>query len=194
MDIAAIRYANLQLLIEQAGGYNKGGIAAIARKLGKSQAQLSQVAGAKPIKNVGSRLAREIEELLALPVGWLDTLQAAAPPLTVREPATVSYLPSQPTGPALENMALAVETTRYWIDFHGLAGSVEDHIPLLAIAHELVLEVRSAGAPGTVLDLSKKLAARLREESGHVDERGSGAGTGGKNGRVRGDAGDRGPR
>lgn len=85
---------------------------------------------------------------------------------TGRESATVVPLPSQPAGYNLENIALAVETTRYWLDLNGLPGRVEDHVPLLAMAHELALIARSLGEPATVTSLSLKLSARIRQESG----------------------------
>jgi hypothetical protein len=179
MDVTEIRHRNLQLLTGQliAKGKNKQQAAV---DLDLSRSFHSQLMGGK---KMGDDVARKIEVAQGLPRGWMDVLQPASGSLRIGESATVSYLPSQPAGRALETMALAAEVTRFWIDLHGLQGTVEDHIPLLALAHELVLESRGEA---TVLDLSKKLAARLREETSDDDERGSAAGSSGPSGAVRG--------
>lgn len=59
----------------------------LAVVLGKSPAQVSAVIGQTPRRNIGSKLARHIEERLQKPVGWLDTLQ-----LDEDEQATPDYI------------------------------------------------------------------------------------------------------
>ncbi len=145
------------------------------------------VNGWKSTGQIDPRHFPVLVQLLGKPLEYWHGTAVAPERMRVSDSAAVAYLPaSQSMTPTVENMSLAVEVTRYWIDFHGLQGAVEDHIPLLAMAHELVIEVRRSGAPGTVLDLSKKLAARLREEKADDGERGAGAGSGGTSGPVRG--------
>lgn len=70
MDISEIRYANTRLLVKQIGS-----ITGFAERLGKSQGQVSHFAGENPIKNIGNKIAREIEEAFDLERGWLDVQQ-----------------------------------------------------------------------------------------------------------------------
>ena len=67
MDSKSIRYQNTRLLVEQVGG-----VSSFADKIGKGQSQTSQFAGTNPIKGIGNKVAREIEEAFDKPHGWLD--------------------------------------------------------------------------------------------------------------------------
>lgn len=67
MDSKSIRYKNTRLLVEQVGGVSN-----FADKIGKGQSQTSQFAGTNPIKGIGNKVAREIEEVFNKPHGWLD--------------------------------------------------------------------------------------------------------------------------
>lgn len=67
LEIVKLRWINTRYLVEQIGGIN-----ALAEKMGKGQSQTSQFAGSNPIKNIGHKVAREIEIACNLPVGWLD--------------------------------------------------------------------------------------------------------------------------
>lgn len=67
-DIQHIRRENLRNLAD-----SQGGMAALAKKLGKSIAYLSQMIGKTVRRPVGERIAREIEIKLKLHHGWLDT-------------------------------------------------------------------------------------------------------------------------
>ena len=69
MDSKSIRYQNTRLLVEQVGG-----VSSFADKIGKGQSQTSQFAGTNPIKGIGNKVAREIEEAFDKPHGWLDLL------------------------------------------------------------------------------------------------------------------------
>lgn len=69
MDISEIRLKNARYLAESVGG-----VSAFAEKVGKGQPQMSSVIGAKPIKNIGSRLARDLEAQFKKPKGWLDNV------------------------------------------------------------------------------------------------------------------------
>ena len=66
MDNKAVRRANIEMLVEKAGGPTRFG-----EQVGRDQVQVSQWLGGK---NVGDRLAREIEERLGKRKGWLDVL------------------------------------------------------------------------------------------------------------------------
>lgn len=70
MDSKSIRYKNTRLLVERVGG-----VSSFAEKIGKGQSQTSQFAGTNPIKGIGNKVAREIEEAFDKPHGWLDLPQ-----------------------------------------------------------------------------------------------------------------------
>lgn len=67
MNVKDIRRENLRSLARSIGG-----ITAIAKKLGKSQSQISHLIGTRPIKNIGDRLSAEIENAFGKNHGWLD--------------------------------------------------------------------------------------------------------------------------
>lgn len=67
MDSKSIRYQNTRLLVDSVGGVSN-----FAEKIGKGQSQTSQFAGTNPIKGIGNKVAREIEEAFEKPHGWLD--------------------------------------------------------------------------------------------------------------------------
>lgn len=67
MDINEIRRKNAHYLSESVGG-----ITAFADKLDKSQPQISHLIGDKPIKNIGPKIARQIEKAFNKAHGWLD--------------------------------------------------------------------------------------------------------------------------
>jgi hypothetical protein len=69
MDVYRIRWLNFRLL---AG--HRGGVSEAARKLGKSQGQVSHFGGERPIKNIGHEIAREIEAAYGKSHGWLDQM------------------------------------------------------------------------------------------------------------------------
>lgn len=50
----------------------EGGLARFAEKVGMSNSQASQIAGKKPIRNIGNTVAARIEEAFGKPTGWLD--------------------------------------------------------------------------------------------------------------------------
>ncbi|ELA8881912.1 S24 family peptidase [Acinetobacter baumannii] len=67
MDSKSIRYLNTRVLVEEVGGVTN-----FAEKINKGQSQTSQFAGTNPIKGIGNKVAREIEEAFNKPHGWLD--------------------------------------------------------------------------------------------------------------------------
>lgn len=69
MDSKSIRYQNTRILVDSVGG-----ISSFAERINKGQSQTSQFAGTNPIKGIGNKVAREIEEAFKKPHGWLDVL------------------------------------------------------------------------------------------------------------------------
>ncbi len=67
MNVKTIRRENLRAL-----AHDLGSITALAEFLGKSQSQMSRLIGRHPIKNIGDKLAAEIEKAFEKPVGSLD--------------------------------------------------------------------------------------------------------------------------
>jgi hypothetical protein len=64
---ADISRANARYLAESVGGF-----ARFAEKVGLADAQVSQVLGKNPIRNIGVKTARRIEVAFAKPLGWID--------------------------------------------------------------------------------------------------------------------------
>jgi len=102
MDAYEVRYRNLRMLIEQMekeagrGGYARaGGLAMLAERLGKQQAQVNHFASDKRVKNIGPKIAREIDAAFGHPAGWLDQphwIDEAAEPVSNHD-ATVTHIP-----------------------------------------------------------------------------------------------------
>lgn len=84
MSVAAARRANLAQIIEDRFG---GKTADCARAIGRLDAQLWAVLNG--VRNIGERLARDIEEKLNLPTGSLDQLPGEAHGFVARSPVAV---------------------------------------------------------------------------------------------------------
>lgn len=67
MNVKDIRRKNLRVLARSVGG-----ITLLADRLAKSQSQISHLIGTNPIKNIGDRLAAEVEKSFNKPHGWMD--------------------------------------------------------------------------------------------------------------------------
>lgn len=67
MDVNEIRRMNLRRLANAIGG-----VSAVANRLDKSQGQISSLIGARATKNIGARIARQVEQVFGKPHGWLD--------------------------------------------------------------------------------------------------------------------------
>ncbi|NNP75509.1 hypothetical protein A7P54_03630 [Acinetobacter sp. Ac_3412] len=78
MDSKTIRYNNTRILVDQVGGVSN-----FANKINKGQSQTSQFAGTTPIKGIGNKVAREIEDAFGKPHGWLDVLHVEKDKLLV---------------------------------------------------------------------------------------------------------------
>ena len=67
MNVKSIRRENTRALAKSVGGISR-----LALKLNKAQSQLSHLIGCSPIKNIGDKLAAQIEAEFDKPLGWLD--------------------------------------------------------------------------------------------------------------------------
>ncbi|GAA0907563.1 hypothetical protein GCM10009552_15660 [Rothia nasimurium] len=79
MDTYEIRYRNLRSLVAQlereagrAGYARAGGLAMLAERLNKQPAQVNHFASESRVKNIGPKIAREIDRAFGHPDGWLD--------------------------------------------------------------------------------------------------------------------------
>lgn len=88
MDISTNRRRRVQAYISE----RKLSLKQFAEKIGREPAQVSAIAGASAHKNIGSRLARHIENRLGLPQGYLDQ-QAVDENAAVLDVATSRRLP-----------------------------------------------------------------------------------------------------
>jgi hypothetical protein len=61
------RRDNLNSCMLQAGSWKE-----LARWTGESESMLVQVAGGAPVRTIGEKFARKIEQRLGLTQGWLD--------------------------------------------------------------------------------------------------------------------------
>ncbi|PXX42038.1 hypothetical protein [Undibacterium pigrum] len=62
-----ISRANARYLAESVGGFRRFG-----EKVGLAEAQVSQLLGKNPRRNIGVKIARRIEEAFEKPLGWID--------------------------------------------------------------------------------------------------------------------------
>lgn len=83
MDINDIRVQKMRMLVEEFGGRK-----AFSEKTGIAYTQLNNYIGKTRFKNIGSNIARRVEETCGKPHGWMDNLDE------MRSESTVSYLAS----------------------------------------------------------------------------------------------------
>lgn len=67
MNVKEIRRKNLRALARAIGGVTQ-----LAKRLGKTQSQISHLIGTNPVKNIGDRFATHVEKIFDKPTGWLD--------------------------------------------------------------------------------------------------------------------------
>lgn len=72
-NVKDIRRENLRILAKSVGGISR-----LADRLSKNQSQISHLIGNNPIKNIGDRVAAQIEIAFKKPAGWLDQDQNPA--------------------------------------------------------------------------------------------------------------------
>jgi phage repressor protein C with HTH and peptisase S24 domain len=66
--IKDVRRQNMQTLAERFPSR-----AQFSEHIGKSPSQINQIIGKTPLKEVGHKMAREVEKVFGLPEGWMDT-------------------------------------------------------------------------------------------------------------------------
>lgn len=69
MDVTETRRINLIAIIERSQKKK----AALSEQIGVSASYLSQITSTKNPANIGSQMARKIEDSFELPHGWMDT-------------------------------------------------------------------------------------------------------------------------
>lgn len=77
---AEIRRENARLLAHEVGQP-----ADLARRLGMSDSQMGQLIGRNPVRNIGPRMARRLEEACGKPEGWLDVEHSVVEPGSLRD-------------------------------------------------------------------------------------------------------------
>lgn len=77
---ADIRRDNARKLAEEIGQ-----AADLARMLGMSDSQMGQLIGKNPVRNIGPRIARRMEEVCGKPEGWLDVEHSTVQPGSLRD-------------------------------------------------------------------------------------------------------------
>lgn len=73
MDITQIRLEKLRQFRDSLG---PNGDTKLSELLDRSLSQIGQIIGPNPSRNIGNRLARDIEEKLNKPQGWLDRIDS----------------------------------------------------------------------------------------------------------------------
>ncbi|OUY07024.1 hypothetical protein [Acinetobacter populi] len=101
MDSKSIRYQNTRLLVDSVGGVSN-----FADKIGKGQSQTSQFAGTNPIKGIGNKVAREIEDAFEKPYGWLDILHTDVNELSANFNSSLSNIQDEVTNENKEFLRL----------------------------------------------------------------------------------------
>lgn len=92
--VQVFRYQNVCALIAAEGGPAK-----FAKRVGKDDSQITQIAGPRPSRNIGNDQARDLEQILGLEEGVLDRppprsamVEEAADELEHRDPEIQKYV------------------------------------------------------------------------------------------------------
>ncbi len=154
MDVYQIRWANFRSLAAYPGG-----ISDAAEKLGKLQGQVSHFGGERPIRNIGHKIARQIEAAYGKPRGWLDHEQAV-------EPITKMVHSSQPVRLDKDRMSDAVELLRKIAVLQAVPTSLADDPIAICAAYDFLTaySLEATSNPVSVLDLMQRLVNKMREE------------------------------
>lgn len=112
---AEIRRENARRLADEVGQP-----ADFARLLGMSDSQMGQLIGRNPVRNIGPRIARRMEEVCGKPEGWLDVEHHAI------EPGSLRDLQLQEARRILEAMSDAdLSKALGWLQAQGIAPARE---------------------------------------------------------------------
>jgi hypothetical protein len=155
-----IRRANLAALVAQEPSQ-----AAFARKVGKDKNQVNQWLGRAGKRNLGADTAREIEAACGKPRGWMDHEHGDS---------DQSHL----LGIDPAKLPDTIRVVKHYLEFEGESLDRLYELPLLLTAYRFVNAETRPLTEGTVIDLTKRLAARLREEGVQNVERREVEGTG----------------
>lgn len=171
MDINQIRHRNVRALVrrleDDAGkvGARAGGLAMLAEKMGKSSAQVNHFAAESAIKNIGDKIAREIETAFDLEYGWMDCANPASesPP----------RMHSQSLQLDADTLSETARTLRERLGDAGMVCALIEHQPHLFMrAYELYAsDTRDERTPEQERALAMKLAD-LTPQGAEKDERG----------------------
>ncbi|NOV24183.1 hypothetical protein E5S69_11735 [Cupriavidus necator] len=117
---AEIRRENARLLANEVGQP-----ADLARRLGMSDSQMGQLIGRNPVRNIGPRVARRIEEVCGKPEGWLDVEHFEV------EPGSLRDLQLQEARRILEGMSDAdLSQALGWLQAHAGPTQAREHAPI----------------------------------------------------------------
>lgn len=150
MDISQIRWKNFRLL----AGHH-GGITAAASRMGKTQGQVSHFGGEAPIKNIGPKVAREIEEAFGKPHGWLDRPQW---------PGSVADQGSQSLGLDAGKLETSIQFVQKQFEGWRKVFVAADRVALITAVYD---ELQRTSTPNWI-ELSQWLADQIKGED---DER-----------------------
>lgn len=157
-DIAEIRRENLNHLIREC----PGGQAGLARMADKDRRQISAWAkapGTPGAKNLSSPVARHLERVCGKPPFWLDhDATEPSPNLHGESPIT-----SHPQRTDRTKMRDAMELLKHLADLQGAPELVHDP-DAIAIAYDFLVEFDTPLAESNVLDITKRIAEKLRGE------------------------------
>lgn len=158
---AVIRRDNLNLLIRAEA---KGNASDFARMVGKDRRQVSAWATGR--KTMADDTAREIETARRKPVGWMDRKHGDSS-LSVHADSRIE---SQPQRLDDVKMAHALTLLRHLADLQDVPELVHDPVAI-ARAYEVIVEFDIPLTNDNVLDITKRLAARLRGNGDATGER-----------------------
>ncbi len=122
MNVKEIRRENLRVLAQHAGG-----IAGVARRLKKSTSQMSHLIGPNPIKNIGDRIAAEIESIFNKPSGWLDHIHVG----NDQNITQVDVENNSGKLPITMVPILSWEAAQHWPNFAKYSKNVNSSLPIL---------------------------------------------------------------
>jgi len=164
-NVKAIRKANFISLIRE-----HGGASALAKLIGTSASYISQIMSPKTNVPIGERLARRIEEALALGAGWMDTdhegvSEAGAPIASdedVRALASRAIVMTASDRPRLRRRPLSSRAFAYLM-------RSDDMQPAIPQGSYLIVDPELEPKPGSVCLIASPAGTFVRELSQNFD-------------------------
>jgi hypothetical protein len=147
----ALRQINLVRLVAESGG----NASTAARRAGKDRRQFSAWSTGR--KAISDESARDIERAFGKPAGWMDREHASPSRPVYVEPRIESH--PQRLDPT--KMRDAMTLLRHLAELRDVPELVSDPVAL-AIAFDVVVEFDTPLTNENVLDLTKRLAAKLK--------------------------------